>query len=766
MFDSQGQRHFAQRAGMRVKGGWSRGTFVYEQKTFEFYARNSYDERNNFLFPLFGEQHTEDGQLMHRYRRFRVRNGGTDREQSYLRDELSQELYTQAGFPDVQQHRPAVVFLNGEYYGLTWMKTPRTEDHWQRRYGGNEDNFKMLGSNERGRIGCGRIFCGRVIMGLGDERTERGTGPVRCSERVQCDRFDCADYHNSVEKGCVVGECRGVTEWEEIRQLALGTGGTTSPNGLVDNNNFAQFIQRVDIDNLIHYYALGMYVANVDWPGNNVEMWRYYPESDETDLHPFLADGKWRFVGQDLEFGYGLWSEGDIPSGTRHSENTLRHLIQRTAVPNRPGYGHFNATTQTFMMTSLLQRPDMRAKMANALIDVMEGAFEPTNAVATFNRLQRQIEREHRRMIEGPLRRISEVARDGGQGHWPDWGAVENSNRQIRNFLERRPAEKLRHIESELGFRQSDRSAVTFINGNGGNAVMNTRPVGEGQTVVGNYYNGTSITITAQPFAGYTADTPTVTVNVNGNVTVEMTYTRVGTGLHISEFTRDGITLTNGSNVTIGTGGLFLSDSNNDFLKFELEHVEIPAGESITVEPGFRLSLGERLRLSDVNSNVLQLVEVSRLSASQIQRLGRDGKWRIHGEGAVFVPPVVDTPITPNQPDNNNNQQNPPDNNNNQQNPPDNNNNQQNPPVSSGDVTATPTDTGVMIVGIPESGAWSVTVAVTAPSSHSDNPWPPTGGPWGAPDGVSFVYNNGMLTISGNGRHGWASDWNVTWGYW
>jgi len=129
-----------QRAGMRVKGGWSRGTFVNEQKTFEFYCRSTYGDRGNFLFPLFGDLNTlkygdEAGNIIIRFERFRIRNGGTDREQTYLRDELGQTLAEVSGFANTQQHRPAVVFLNGAYYGLVWMKTPRTENHWDRVYG-------------------------------------------------------------------------------------------------------------------------------------------------------------------------------------------------------------------------------------------------------------------------------------------------------------------------------------------------------------------------------------------------------------------------------------------------------------------------------------------------------------------------------------------------------------------------------------------------------------------------------------------------------
>jgi hypothetical protein len=693
-----------------------------------------------------------------------------------------------AGFPDTQQHSPGVVFLNGEYYGLVWLKTPRTENHWRRRYGGIEENFKMLGSNERGQIGCGRYYCGRVIAGLGTERDGAGTGPVRCTSRVQCGRPDCIDYHTSADRGCIAGECRGVQDWDEIRSLVVGGGGSDNPNGLADNRNFEEFARRVDIDNLIHYYALGMYMANVDWPGNNVEMWRYYPAPDEdvSQLHPHL-DGKWRMIGQDIEFGYALWSEGSTPSGTAASQNTLRHLMNRTADPTRPGYGHFNATMQTFMMPSLLQREDMRGKMANAFVDLMEGAFEPTNATAVLNRLRRQIESEHRRMIEGQ-RRVSEIGRDGGENHWPDWGSVENSHGQIRRFLENRPNEKLRHIESQLGLSRDNRSAVTFTNGTGGSAVMNTRPVGENQTVTGNYYNDTAITITAEPYAGYTVDYWTVggsrrtgnliTIDISSPITVEVTYTKCPEYMArgnlkitaVKENNEGFIELTNDTGRAVSSSGLFLSDSNNDFLKWAMPDLTVQAGETIRIvcsgntvhsdfaaRTNFNLDFGERLRLSDSNGNVLQLVEVTRMSGNQYQVLGRDGKWRLAPLPASDPASVIEPPATtaaqstpPNQ-GNDSPPQTP-----NQTQP-----NQQ-PPIQqggTGGVTATPSENGVEIRNIPESGSWSVSIP------HSRE-WPPTGGPWGIPNGVEVIYSNGTLTISGNGRHGWGDNWNMTWGYW
>jgi hypothetical protein len=688
MFDSRGQRHIAQRAGMRVKGGWSRGTFPFEQKTLELYARNSYGDANSFIFPLFGEHHARDGSLIHEYRRFRLRNGGTDREQSYLRDELSHELYKQAGYADVQQHTPGIVYLNGEYYGLVWLKTPRTEHHWARVYGGEADNFHHLGGDERGRVGCVRIGCGRVLPGVGTTggRTP-ANNPDRCSPDSLCNRPDCEDFWSDLYDLCEpFGECRAVADWQEIRRLVRGSSSVSDePYGLDNDDAFAEFIERVDIDNLIRYYALGMYIANVDWPANNIEMWRYFPDSEESDLHPHLADGKWRFIAQDLEFGYGLWGGDDTMgnrSDTRATDNTLHALINRTGVPG--GGGHFNATDQTFIIPALVRRSEMRERLANAFIDLMEGAFEPTNALAVFGKLQSQIQEEHIRMLSRN-RRISEIDRNDNPGNWPDWNAVDRSHGQIRDFLRNRPNAKLNHIESELGLRASDRSRLTFTNGNGGDAVMHTRPVAEGQTVTGNYYNNTTVIITAKPYTGYAVDYWTVdgerrngdsvTVSISSAVTVEVVYEQVSDTLS-----------------------------------------------------------GERT------------VEVSRFGYSQIQTLGRDGKWRIKGRADTFVPHEPSVPEIPTEAVIGTSEPAQP-----QQSP------QQT--VGGGSPTATPTGNGAQISNIPENGAWTVTIPFTTE-------WPPTGGPWGAPDGVSFVHSGGTLTISGNGRHGWGDNWTVTWGYW
>jgi hypothetical protein len=495
MFDPRApqgeQRLLNQRVGLRVKGGWSRGTYSYEQRTFELYARggacHNGDGRDNFLFPLFGQSNNAfDGNLMHRYTRFRVRNGGTDREQLYMRDEMAGTLALMSGKHDAQEYRPAVVFLNGGYYGMVMMKSPRTENHWQRLYGGRRNGFEQIGTNESGAGMCGSNACGRVIPGSSGGSDPGGSGaefggrqvPVMCGEtpsggsRQFCNRADCESYWSSPNTGCTYSACRGINgpgSWREVRSLFTGeghasggvavrrdqprpAGGTHAtdgsrsyPSGLQHDANWERLNLLVDLDSLFHYYALNIFGANVDWPGNNVEMWTYFPNCANGqqcnnltcttagcervavrngELHPYL-DGRWRFNPHDLEYGWGLFSNGVEAAATHHTNNTIHALLARSgagvSVPGdppehddwgglhrpHPYRAHFNASAQTFIMPALLngyhageaRALENRQRLANALSDIMLGSHSAANMNRVATAIWTNKENEHRHMI-------------------------------------------------------------------------------------------------------------------------------------------------------------------------------------------------------------------------------------------------------------------------------------------------------------------------------------------------------------------------------
>jgi len=376
IFDSSGQVQLSQNAGMRVKGGWSRAS---TQKSLELYARNSYSEGNStFEYDFFrGATLDEQGNPITSFRRIRLRNNGNDREFGNLRDELSHTLFAQAGFPDTQQHTPAVIFLNGELYGFSWLKTPRTEDHWQRRYGGKVENFEHIGDGEG-------------------------------EERVEPEHFN--------------GNERATADWLQVVELARA--------GLTNEMRWEEFQARICLDNLLKYYALQIYINNVDWPNGNMEMWRYFPEPDENldELHPFLADGKWRFIAQDLEFAWNLYNEPMV------GHNTIANVLN--------GTGRMRAYSE--LLKAVLERDEMRTAFANVLVQLMEEVFQPANVLAVIDELS-----------ELSVKEISFAVRENlyepHNQHWPSDGSMEQSREHARVFARQRPQNMRKFIQETLG---------------------------------------------------------------------------------------------------------------------------------------------------------------------------------------------------------------------------------------------------------------------------------------------------------------------------
>jgi hypothetical protein len=331
MFDRTGALLISQNAGMRVKGGYSRA--VEEQKSIELYAR---DGQNNFRFAFFSNEFSRDGQLIDRYRRIRLRNGGTDRLAGFIRDELSQELFRMAGHSTTQTHVPAAVFLNGDYYGVAWLKSPRTENHLQRLFGGAAANFEIADGGDK--------------------------------------RFSESHW---------LGEERAVSDLREISALAMA--GFVGENG---DENFAEFSRRICVDELIRYYAMQIYINNYDWPNHNIELWRYFPseeEQNDASLHEFLRDGKWRVFSHDIEATWAIWDD----DSRMVNEDTLRDILRGE------NHNRWNSSESSAFLYAFVEREETRAQLANVFLDLTEHAFAPENVISALDNLISKIENEH-----------------------------------------------------------------------------------------------------------------------------------------------------------------------------------------------------------------------------------------------------------------------------------------------------------------------------------------------------------------------------------
>ncbi len=137
-FDKDGGG-FYEPCGIRIFGGLSR---ALPKKSFAFFFRSTYGagELNYQLF--------EDDDLSC-YESFIVRNGGQDFKYSVMRDAMLTTIAREYLGLDTQNCRPVVVYLNGEYWGLYFIREKMNENYVAGHYNVDSDKVQVDFSSGR-----------------------------------------------------------------------------------------------------------------------------------------------------------------------------------------------------------------------------------------------------------------------------------------------------------------------------------------------------------------------------------------------------------------------------------------------------------------------------------------------------------------------------------------------------------------------------------------------------------------------------------------
>ena len=262
LYDEQGERMLAQDAGTKIYGAWSR---AHAQKSMSFFARRAYGD-GSFSYRLFPTK------PMEKYEAFILRNSGNDWSRSMMRDAFTAVLARELGV-DHQAHRPAAVYLNGEYWGLLNMR--------------EKINEHFVAGNHR--------------------------------------RY--ADSINLLERNRSVIEGSG-TAYQELMQFV------TTEN-MTGSEAFEEVAKRMDLDNYARYWNLQVYIDNKDWPGNNIKYWSARAPGSQfrwiiydTDFGYSIYDNS-AYVYNTLEFSLG---EGDEHNWANPDWATLltRRLLENS----------------------------------------------------------------------------------------------------------------------------------------------------------------------------------------------------------------------------------------------------------------------------------------------------------------------------------------------------------------------------------------------------------------------------------------------------
>lgn len=247
VFDCWGSQLVPARSvGVRIHGGYTRSKPL---KSLRLYARRHHGgpiEADIFnTFPCRGI-HVASPAV---FDRLLLRNSGNDWRMSLYRDAYMQALVAHAPI-DLQASRPALVYVNGEFWGI--MNFRERLDPWSlsRRYDIARDDVVILTGNSAG------IKAGRQ----GDNQHFLDT--VAFVENHDMSLFENYDWVAS----------------------------------------------RVDLENLALYYAIQLYINNQDWPHTNMDWWRVRRKEVDANAS-FGCDGRWRWLLYDTDHGFGMQPE-------------------------------------------------------------------------------------------------------------------------------------------------------------------------------------------------------------------------------------------------------------------------------------------------------------------------------------------------------------------------------------------------------------------------------------------------------------------------
>ena len=190
----------------RIMGGQSRD---WKRKSMAIYANKRFGARR-LEYEFFPDQ--KPG--LTDFKSIMLRNAGNDIDGLYMRDAIIQRSMAQNADLDWQAWRPAVIYINGEYYCMLNIRERSNDDNIFTNYDGLEDIDMVEIAQENNKL-----------------KSELKAGTMDSYNRF-------VEFYS--QKGHTLAEYAELIDWEEY----------------------------------INLMAMNLYFNNQDFPGNNIVMWR------------------------------------------------------------------------------------------------------------------------------------------------------------------------------------------------------------------------------------------------------------------------------------------------------------------------------------------------------------------------------------------------------------------------------------------------------------------------------------------------------------
>ncbi len=292
IFNSNGIQIIDQDAGLRIHGSASRAG---AQKSLRLYAREEYG-KDTFEYPLFTQKPS-----LNRFKTLLLRSkrgwSGT-----LVKDELCHNLVQDMNI-DYSATQTAIVFINGEYWGIHSLRERQDRGYIENNYGLTDAEVEILDYKR---------------------------------DQIQ------------VKEGTIDGYNELIENMENLDARS--------------EEYYSYVDEKIDLASITDYFIAEIYLANADFPFNNVELWRVCNDTS-----------KWRFFFFDLD-------------GTmfRINQNQLSQY-NNTHIEFQNSREH-----TTFLLRSLLQNPEYRNRFRSQFTYHLNTTFSPGRVIDKINEFERK----------------------------------------------------------------------------------------------------------------------------------------------------------------------------------------------------------------------------------------------------------------------------------------------------------------------------------------------------------------------------------------
>lgn len=333
------------------------------------------------------------------FRRLLLRNSGSDYNKTHLKDGVLHKFILDHGLNvDVQAYQPVVVYINGYYWGVHNLREKIDRYYCENNYNVHPDSVNLLEEEE-------------LILISGDS----------------------ADF-------------------VELRDYVLAN----------DMNNAVHYnwvAERLDLESMVDYFIMELYVNNRDWPYNNLKLWNSAQQP------------KWRYFYSDLDAGLRYYGTDQIDL------HSLAYILGP--------FGDNNVHVAIFKQ--LLSNQEFRRYFINRYADLMNTILAEDYFLDYIYRAKAVIEPEMEQHF------------DRWFGSFEQW---HNKFNDFDEFLENRVA----IVQNELSIVFEKDSAVDVYVGmypaNAGLVDLNTIQL-DSFPFVGKYFPDNQIDLTVKPNGTY-----------------------------------------------------------------------------------------------------------------------------------------------------------------------------------------------------------------------------------------------------------------------